>query len=73
MDEFVNMKYVVNALVFSGIGVFVLIVSFVVVDILTPKVSIWKELTEKQNTAVAIFFGACMLGVAMIIAAAVHG
>jgi putative membrane protein len=73
MEEFVNIKYVMNALVFSGIGLFVLIGSFIIIDALTPRVSVWKELVEKQNMAVAIFFGAAMLGVAMIIAAAVHG
>ena len=73
MEEFVNLKYVINALVFSGTGLFVLIGSFVIIDVLTPKVSVWRELVEKQNVAVAIFFGAAMLGVAMIIAAAVHG
>ena len=73
MEEFVNLKYVINALVFSGTGLFVLIGSFVIIDVMTPKVSVWRELVEKQNVAVAIFFGAAMLGVAMIIAAAVHG
>lgn len=73
MEELVNLKSVMNALVFSGIGIFVLVASFVIIDILTPKVSVWKELVEKQNMAVAVFFGSAMLGVAMIIAAAVHG
>ncbi|MBP6343892.1 MAG: DUF350 domain-containing protein, partial [Candidatus Omnitrophica bacterium] len=39
----------------------------------TPKVSIYKELIEKQNIAVAIFLGAIALGFATIIASAIHG
>jgi putative membrane protein len=71
--DFIQMKYVVASLLYSGIGVLVFIVSYVIIDSLTPKVSIYKELVEKQNIAVAIFLGAIALGIATIIASAIHG
>jgi uncharacterized membrane protein YjfL (UPF0719 family) len=35
--------------------------------------SLRKELEEDQNTAVAIIIGAIMIGISIIIAAAIHG
>ena len=75
MDELSNMiemKYVIASLLYSGIGMAVFVISFLVLDLLTPKVSIWRELVEKQNTAVAIFLGAVVYGIATIIASAIH-
>ena len=71
--DFIQMKYVIASVLYSGIGVLVLIVSYVIIDVITPKVSIYKELVEKQNIAVAIFLGAIALGIATIIASAIHG
>ena len=73
MNEIINLKYVVSALLFSGVGLVVFIVGFILLDIMTPKVNIWKELVEKQNIAVAILMGACVLGIATIIGSAIHG
>jgi uncharacterized membrane protein YjfL (UPF0719 family) len=73
MNDMISMKYVVSALLFSGIGLGVYILGFVVLDMLTPKVNIWKEIVEKQNMAVATLMGACMLGIAIIIGSAIHG
>ena len=71
--DLIQMKYVVAAVLYSGIGLFVFIISYVIIDLSTPKVSIYKELVEKQNIAVAIFLGSIALGVATIIASAIHG
>ncbi|HEY6093360.1 MAG TPA: DUF350 domain-containing protein [Gallionellaceae bacterium] len=73
MNDFISMKYVVSALLFSGIGLGVYILAFVLLDVLTPKVNIWREIVEKQNVSVAILMGACMLGIAIIIGSAIHG
>ncbi|HQS58515.1 MAG: hypothetical protein B7Y56_11960 [Gallionellales bacterium 35-53-114] len=73
MDEFINLKYVVSAVIFAGIGLVVFILSFLVLDLITPKANIWKELIEKQNVALAIFLGAVAYGIATIIASAIHG
>lgn len=73
MEVTINLQYVYNSLIFSGIGIIMLIIAFVVADLITPRCSIWKEIVEKQNIAVAILLGSFLVGVAMIIAAAVHG
>lgn len=69
----VNMQYVINSLVFSAIGIIMLIVAFAVVDLITPQCKVWKEIVEKQNVALSILLGSFLIGVAVIIAAAVHG
>jgi uncharacterized membrane protein YjfL (UPF0719 family) len=40
-------------------------------DRITPY-DLWKEIIEKHNTALAIFAGFMALGIAIIVAAAVH-
>jgi len=45
----------VNSVVFSVIGLVTFLVFFFIVDKLTPG-ELWKELVERKNTAVAIFF-----------------
>jgi putative membrane protein len=59
------------ALVFAVVGIVVLVLSFVVCDKLTPY-DLWREIVEKQNVAVALLAGLGILGVAIIIAAAIH-
>ena len=61
----------VNALVYAILGVVILIVSFVAWDKVTPY-NLWAEIVEKQNTALAIFAGLMALGIAIIVASAVH-
>lgn len=67
------MNNIINSLIFSGIGIVMLVLAFVVVDLMTPRYHVWREIVEKQNTALAILLGAYLIGVAVIIAAAVHG
>lgn len=71
--DIVNMHYVVNALLFSGIGLAIFVVGFILLELLTPKVNIWKEICEKQNLALSIFLASIMLGIALIIAAGIQG
>lgn len=61
----------INALIYAVIGVIILVVSFVAWDKITPY-DLWKEIVEKQNSALAIFAGLMALGIAIIIASAVH-
>jgi uncharacterized membrane protein YjfL (UPF0719 family) len=61
----------VGALVFSVLGVIILVVSFVLWDKITPY-NLWKEIVEEQNVALALFAGLMALGIAVIVAAAVH-
>jgi uncharacterized membrane protein YjfL (UPF0719 family) len=59
------------AVIFTVIGVVLFIAAFVLMDRLTPG-SLWTELIEKRNTALAILVGAMSIGLSIIIAAAVH-
>ena len=72
-DVLIHTKHVVAALLYSGMGVVIFAASFILLDVLTPKVSIWRELVEKQNVAIAIFLGAMVYGIATIVAAAIQG
>ena len=60
----------IAAVVFALLGITVFIVSFVVVDRLTPY-TLWKEIIEEHNTALAILIGAIALGMSIIVAAAI--
>jgi len=61
----VTLAYTVFGLVMFG-------VAFWIIVKLTP-FSIRKEVEEDQNVALAILIGAVMLGLAIIIAATIHG
>ena len=69
----IDLKFVVASLVYSGLGLVVFVVAFVLLDLLTPKVQVWKEICEKQNMALAVFLGSVAIGIALIIASAIHG
>lgn len=70
--DIINIKYVVNALVFAFLGLGILLVSFFVFDKLTPG-HLWKEIVEKQNVAMAVTVGSVILAMALIIGFAIHG
>ena len=59
------------ALVFALIGIVVFVVSFVVIDRMTPY-DLWKEIIQEKNLALAVLIGAMSIGICIIIAAAVH-
>jgi uncharacterized membrane protein YjfL (UPF0719 family) len=63
--------YVVNALIFAFLGIFIFVIAFLILDKMTPY-DLWKEVCEQRNMALAILLGAMSLGICVIIAAAVH-
>ena len=71
--DLIQWKFVVASLLYTGIGLAIFVISFVVLDLVTPKVSVWKEICEKQNMALAVFLGSVAIGIAIIIASAIHG
>jgi len=73
VNGLIDLKFVVASLVYSGLGLVVFVVAFVLLDLLTPKVQVWKEICEKQNMALAVFLGSVAIGIAIIIASAIHG
>jgi putative membrane protein len=70
--ELINMKYIVASVVYSFLGILVLLVSFVIVEKATPQ-NLWKEIVEHKNVALAIIAAAFMIAIAMIISSAIHG
>ena len=60
------------AVIFSALGVVVLSISFLVIAKILP-FSLRKEIEEDQNTALAIVIAAIILGLSIIIAAAMIG
>lgn len=68
----VLLGHLVAAIVFSIVGIAVLVSSYMVIKRLLP-FSITKEIEEDQNTALAIIIGAGIIGMSMIISAAILG
>jgi uncharacterized membrane protein YjfL (UPF0719 family) len=70
MNEF-HPGYVLNALVYSALGILIFVAAFAVIDRLTPY-HLWNEIVHEHNTALAILIGAMSIGMCVIIAAAIH-
>lgn len=71
MTEFFNPQVLFNSLVYSILGVVVFWVSFIIIDKLTPY-DLWGEIVEKKNQPLALVVAAMCLGIAIIVAAAIH-
>jgi uncharacterized membrane protein YjfL (UPF0719 family) len=63
---------VVTTAVFAGLGIVVFAAAFWLFVKITP-FSIRKEIEDDQNTSLAILMGSVIIGLALVIAAAVHG
>lgn len=61
-----------TTVIFVAIGLIVFAIAFLIVVLVAP-FSVKKEIEDDQNTSLAIIIGAVIIGVAMIISAAVHG
>ncbi len=70
----VKLDQLLEVLVTTLIFVFIGIVFFALAyGILSKLFNIHKEIEEDQNTALGIVIGSIMIGLAIIIAAAIHG
>ena len=70
MDQLLNL--VVTTLVFSLVGIVLFALAFLIIVKIAP-FSTRKEIEEDQNMALAILIGSVIIGIAMIVASAVHG
>jgi putative membrane protein len=70
--EYLNFKALAASVVYSVLGIVILMLSFYVFNKLTPG-TLRREILEEHNTALAIIAAAFMLAVALIINAAIHG
>jgi putative membrane protein len=68
----IHWELLVLSLVYSAIGVGIFMVAYKVIAAFLP-FDLNKELAEDQNTAVGIVVGSVMIGLAIIIASAIHG
>ena len=71
MIEYLKPAALVGTLVYSVLGVIIMFVSFVIIDKITPY-DLWKELCENRNQSIATVAAAFLIGIAIIIAAAIH-
>jgi uncharacterized membrane protein YjfL (UPF0719 family) len=61
-----------TTLIFVLIGLVVFAVAFLIVVLVAP-FSVKKEIEDDQNSALAIIIGALIIGISIIIAAAING
>lgn len=61
-----------TTVIFVAIGLIVFAIAFLIVVLVSP-FSVKKEIEEDQNTSLAIIIGALIIGIAMIISAAIQG
>jgi putative membrane protein len=62
----------IDAVLFSLVGIGVFGLAFFVISKITP-FSIRKEIEVDQNTSLGILIGSIIIGLSIIIAAAIHG
>ncbi|HEX8320681.1 DUF350 domain-containing protein [Longimicrobium sp.] len=68
MDDLLN--HLVAAAVYAALGILLFVLAFFLVDRMTPG-TLWKEIIEEHNTALAVIVGAMSIGLSIIIAAAI--
>lgn len=66
------LRTIVASLVYSLIGIGLFGVCFWLISLVAP-FSIRKEIEDDQNTALAIVIGSIIIGLSLIISAAIHG
>lgn len=70
--DMIKIDWIVNAFVFALLGITMFWVGFILIDKLTPY-NLWQEIVKERNQALATVVAAMCLGIAVIVAAAVHG
>ena len=70
LEELTNV--LVSTAIFTAFGLVVFAIAYTIIVKATP-FSVRKELEEDHNTAIAIVIGSIIIGIALIIAAAIQG
>lgn len=60
-----------TTVIFVAIGLIVFAIAFLIVVLVAP-FSVKKEIEDDQNTSLAIIIGSVIIGIAIIISAAIH-
>ncbi|MFC5408584.1 DUF350 domain-containing protein [Larkinella bovis] len=66
-----TLKYLVPSVVYSLVGILILVISFVIIEKVAPE-NLWKKIVDEENVALAILAAAFMIAVAIIISSAIH-
>ncbi|SMD06798.1 DUF350 domain-containing protein [Pedobacter africanus] len=72
IDELINYKYIVASVLYSVLGIAILVIAFWIIEKITPE-NLWKEIVDKQNMALAIVCAAFIIAVAIIVSSSIHG
>ena len=70
--DLIHTQPIVNSIIYSFLGIIILIIAYFIIEKITPE-NTWKEVVQKNNIALAIVFASFILGMSMIISAAIHG
>jgi uncharacterized membrane protein YjfL (UPF0719 family) len=68
---YLNVSSIVGSVLYSAIGIVIFIVAYKLMEWFLP-FDVDKELSEDQNVAVGVVVGSVLIGLAVIIAAAIH-
>ncbi|WP_374464930.1 DUF350 domain-containing protein [Chryseobacterium sp.] len=71
MDS-INFLPILNSVLYSFLGIAILLTYYFIIEKITPEKT-WHEIARNKNIAIAIVFGAFIIGISMIISAAIHG
>ena len=61
-----------TTIIFVLLGLLIFAVAFIIIIYVSP-FSVKKEIEEDQNTSLGIIIGSVIIGIALIISAAIHG
>ena len=67
-----ELRVFIVSIIYAVLGMILLYVGYKVFDLVTPT-DMQKKIFEENNTAVGITVGAFILGLAVVIGAAIHG
>ncbi len=70
--EYLKPAALIGSLIYSVLGILMMVVAFVVIDKITPY-DLWKQLIEERNQPLATVVAAFAIAIAIIVAAAIHG
>lgn len=71
LHDLIKLKYVLAAAFYSMFGIIILLLSFIIIEKITPEDS-WQEIIKNKNIALAIVLAAFILAIGNIIASAIH-
>ena len=66
-----HVSHIVSSLLYSVIGIIIFVLALLIIDKVTPY-SIHKEIEEEKNVALGLVIGSVLIGLAIIISAAIQ-